>query len=130
MPHRFVRQIEPLVTHGIRELQEGVPLDHILREVALMGALVGAGLTARGAITTVEQQEAALIGGHPAEVAEPFHAPGALATLPFRAPIAAPFAGWQPQFGTYGKPGWAGLGKTSMGIGTDPFELVGSITFC
>lgn len=130
MPHRFVRQIEPLVAHGIRELQEGVPLDHTLREIALMGALIGAGLSARGAITTVEQQEAALVGLHPAEIAEPFHAAGGLAALPFRTPVAGTLAGWPAQVGTYGKPAWAGFGKTPMGIGSDPFEVAGNITFC
>jgi hypothetical protein len=62
MPRRFVRQVEPIVHHGLRELRLGIPVDHTLREVALMGALVGAGMSPVQAIHSVERHEAALIG--------------------------------------------------------------------
>ena len=74
MPHRFVRRIEPLVAHGIREIESGAPIDHTLRETAVMGALVGAGMTPTQAIAAVERYEASLIGTYPGEALEtPWH---------------------------------------------------------
>ena len=62
MPHRYVRAIDPIVQHGIRELREGATVGHTLTEVALMGALVGAGATPTQAVRQVEQMERQLIG--------------------------------------------------------------------
>ncbi len=67
MPHRYIRAVEPVVQHGLREMSlEGASLEHVIREVALMGALVGAGSTATEAIRQVEAIERELIGPSPA----------------------------------------------------------------
>lgn len=69
MPHRLVRMVEPIVRHGIRENALGVPLEHTLRQVAIMGVLVGAGASPARAIASVERREASLIGISPQEAA-------------------------------------------------------------
>jgi|GEM_PF-6120714 len=74
MPHRFLRAVDPIVRHGIEELRLGLSIDHTLREVALMAALVGAGVAPTQAIRTVESREAELLGLPPGEAAERFHA--------------------------------------------------------
>lgn len=76
---RNLRQIDPLVQHGLREIQSGAPVDHILREVALMGTLVGSGMNVNQAIRAVEQVERQILsyGGYE-RVETQFHrgAPG------------------------------------------------------
>jgi hypothetical protein len=56
------------------ELGTGAPIAHVLREVALTSALVGAGMTPDQARWLVEAQEPRLIGlMHPGESLEPYH---------------------------------------------------------
>lgn len=77
MPHKLLKMVEPIVRHGMRELAEGVPVEHVLYEVALMAALVGSGVPAAQAIATIEKHEAELIGAPAGERAERKHwAPG------------------------------------------------------
>jgi hypothetical protein len=73
MSHHHRVSITPLVHHGLRELQLGLPIDHVLREVALMGVLVGAGMSPAKAIRSVEKAEPALLGLRPGEEREGFH---------------------------------------------------------
>lgn len=75
MPHRFLRAVEPVVAHGLREMSvEGANLEHTLLEVALMSALVGSGVAPTQAIRRVEAEEAELLRTHPGEAVEPYHA--------------------------------------------------------
>lgn len=73
MPYRFMRSVEPIVRHGLRELRLGLPIDHVLREVTLMGALVGTGESPRRAIRTVERLEPRLLGLARGEAGEWYH---------------------------------------------------------
>ncbi|MFZ5827565.1 MAG: hypothetical protein ACOY94_24955 [Bacillota bacterium] len=58
----------------MREMSvEGANLEHTLREVALMAALVGSGVSPTQAIRRVEVEEAQLLRGHPGEAVEPYH---------------------------------------------------------
>lgn len=68
------RTLTPIVQHGTREIRMGAPLEHVLREVALVGALMGTGMTAQQALQYVEQRERQMIG-MPArgEAWEPWH---------------------------------------------------------
>jgi hypothetical protein len=88
---RNLRQIEPIVQHGLQELQGGAPVDHTLREVALMASLVGGGVSMNEAIRTVERLESQLLSYGGYERAETMYHPG-----------------------TYGKP--TGVGKPA-GVG-------------
>jgi hypothetical protein len=72
---RAMGSVDALVNHGLSELQGGTSPAHVLREVALMGALVGAGMTASRAIRSIESAEARLVGG--AERAETGYHTGA-----------------------------------------------------
>lgn len=73
---RSLRQIEPIVRHGIQELQGGAPVDHTLREVALIGMLVGGGASVTEAIRTVERLEPQLLSYGGYEQAETTYHPG------------------------------------------------------
>lgn len=71
LPFRYAQAVEPIVRHGLREGSvPGANLTHVLREVAIMGALVGAGLPAQEAIRQVEAVERQLLGWQPGEVVE------------------------------------------------------------
>jgi len=75
MPYWLMRAVEPIVAHGLREFRtEGANREHILREVALMGALVGTGMPAAQAIRLVEAMEPQLLGMPRGETQEPDHA--------------------------------------------------------
>jgi hypothetical protein len=74
MPHRYIPMLEPIVRHGMRELNTGAPIPHVLRQVALTSALVGAGLPPARAHRIVESLEPLLIGMGPWERFEPYHA--------------------------------------------------------
>lgn len=109
LPLRFVPLIEPIVQHGQREASmEGASLVHTLREVALMGALVGSGLPPQQAIEMVEAMEPQLIGPSPAgEYEKPW-------TMGKGWPGMA--KGGMMGKGGMGKPwpggmGWSGMGK-------------------
>ena len=95
---RSLQQIEPLVRHGIQELQAGAPIDHTLREIALMGALVGSGVGVNQAIRSVERIEPQLLSFGGYERAETQFHPG---------------VGKQQQAG-YGVP--YGYGKPQVGM--------------
>lgn len=60
---RALGRVDTLVNHAVSEIQGGANVQHVLREVALMGALVGAGISADRAIREVERAEAQLVGG-------------------------------------------------------------------
>ncbi len=75
MPYWLMRAVEPIVAYGLREFRtEGANREHILREVALMGALVGTGMPAAQAIRLVEAMEPQLLGMPRGETQEPDHA--------------------------------------------------------
>jgi len=93
---RNLRQIEPLVRHGIAELQSGAPADHTLREIALMSTLVCAGATPSQAIRTVERFEPQLLGLlGPYERAETLYHP----ELARQQALGVPFGYGKTQFG-------------------------------
>jgi hypothetical protein len=73
MPQRFIPLLEPIVRHGVRELNTGAPILHVLRQVALTSALVGAGLPPDQAHRIVESLEPLLIGMGPWERFEPYY---------------------------------------------------------
>jgi hypothetical protein len=50
MSHSHAHRIEPIVQHGLSELSQGAPIEHVLWEVAMISAMVGEGLTPREAI--------------------------------------------------------------------------------
>lgn len=64
MPERTLTgaSVDAIVRHAAAELRMGAPLDHVLREAALMGALYGGGLSQQEAIRRLEAREAALLG--------------------------------------------------------------------
>ena len=99
MPHWLMRAVEPIVAHGLREMRmEGANREHILREVALMSALVGTGMPAAQAIRLVEALEPQLLGMPRGEAREPEH------------------AGYgYPEMGGFGK-GFPGMGFPGMGF--------------
>ena len=100
MPYRLMRAVEPIVAHGLRELRmEGANREHTLREVALMGALVGMGMPASQAIRLVEAMAAELLGMPRGEAREPEH---------------AGYGGYPGQ-GGWGK-GFPGMGFPGMGF--------------
>lgn len=73
MPYRFLPLVDPVVRHGLWELGTGAPISHVLWQVALTSALVGAGMTPDQALRVVEAHEPALLGFHPGEPLEPYH---------------------------------------------------------
>ena len=100
MPQWLMRAVEPIVAHGLREMRtEGADREHILREVALMSALVGSGMPAAQAIRLVEAMEPQLLGMPRGETREPEHAG----------------YGQYPDMGGYGK-GFPGMGFPGMGF--------------
>lgn len=133
MPHRYLRAVEALVAHGVREMSvEGASLEHTLREVALMAALVGAGANPTTAIRQVEAIEPELLRMHPGEAIEGFHTgaiPGAFGkgATPYGKGAGIPGATGVPGTmpGAYGK-GAMPYGKTigapgAYGKGTMPY---------
>ncbi|HEY8347194.1 MAG TPA: hypothetical protein VIL07_07945 [Symbiobacteriaceae bacterium] len=107
MPHQFRQKVEPIVRHGLRELRAGAPVDHVLREVALMAALVGTGLSASEAIRAVERAEPQLLGLPRGEEWEGWHwSPPS--PLPLR-PV--PMPGWPFGKGSQVPTGPWGMGK-------------------
>jgi hypothetical protein len=58
-----VQAVEPLVLHGVQEIQYGGTIDHTLRQVSLAGWLMGRGMSASDAIRQVEAAEYAGVGG-------------------------------------------------------------------
>jgi hypothetical protein len=62
---RLLQSVEPVVRHGLREVQGGAPIQHALREIALMAALIGSGVPPAEAIRRVESGERGLIGFPP-----------------------------------------------------------------
>lgn len=118
MPHRFMRAVESLVAHGLREMSvEGASLEHVLREVALMGALVGSGVDPTEAIRQVESIEPQLLRTHPGERIEPYY-PGHYGTGTTGAADTAGITGI-PGIGTMGLPEPFGTGKAPFGKGVD-----------
>jgi hypothetical protein len=109
MPQRFVGSVAPLVRHGLQELQYGLPVEHVLREVALMGALVGTGVTPTQAVQAVERVEPTLLGLARGEERESFHAGAAGAG-------AAPYGKGAAQFG---------MGPWATGAGTMGVPMYG-----
>lgn len=63
---RYLRMVDPVVQHGMREIQQGASVEHTLRETALIAAMVGAGIDPSRAIAQVERAEATLLGPSPA----------------------------------------------------------------
>lgn len=111
---RSLRQIEPLVRHGIQELRQGAPIDHTLREVALMGTMVGAGLNANQAIRTVERFESQLLSYGGYERAEQ-----AYHTAPWGQQVGGygqQIGGYGQQIGGYGQQVGGGFGKMGQQI--------------
>lgn len=72
----WMRRIEPIVRHGLREIEGGAAVEHTLREVALMGVLVGRGVPPAEAIRRVERREGPEAGLMPGESWERMHHPG------------------------------------------------------
>lgn len=113
--------MDPIVRHGMRELKG--PLKHTLREVALIGALVGAGTPVNEAIRRVEQMEPRWVGRMPGEEWERMHGGWAGAGMPGMMPggMGMPGMGMtgkpMPPMGMPGKGvyGMAGAGKGMAG---------------
>lgn len=106
MPQWLMRAVEPIVAHGLREMRtEGADREHILREVALMSALVGTGMPAVQAIRLVEAMEPQLLGMPRGEAREPEHAG------------YPDMGGWGMGFPGMGFPGmgYPGMGYPGMG---------------
>jgi hypothetical protein len=76
MSHAHVHRIEPIVRHGLNELSQGAPIEHVLCEVALISAMVGEGLPLREAIAKFERNERSLGQLPPSEAAEAGYHPG------------------------------------------------------
>lgn len=146
MPHRLVRQVDPIVRHGLQELQAGATAEHTLREVAIMSALVGAGASPAEAMRYVERREEALVGPEPPGVEareRAFHgpAPGAWSTIPAPAmmrwapPVGAvptslptPWTGAVPGAGGWSPAGWGIRPSIWGGQGAMPWAPVGAPT--
>ncbi|HLN63595.1 MAG TPA: hypothetical protein VK464_18825 [Symbiobacteriaceae bacterium] len=99
-----VQTVQPLVEHGLREIQAGGTVEHSLREVALAGWLVGRGQTPQNAIRIVEQSEYAGVDG--LRRGEPAYEPG------YGGATGWPGTGGMP--GTGMMPGWPGMGTGMM----------------
>jgi hypothetical protein len=120
MPHRLQRLIDPIVQEGLTELQKGAPLVHTLREVILMGAFLGAGLSPREAMATVERYEPQLIGMGPWEAREPLRHPGLAATYGLTPTTTAPTWGTK----SAAPIGWgAAAAPTAQPMGASPMTL-------
>jgi hypothetical protein len=115
---QMVRTLDPIVQHGIEELRAGVSIEHTLREVALMGAMVGKGASPAEAIRAVERREEALIGTEPQEAFERAFHPGLAAMFTMSAPMPYMMPGYSKMPMTKAMPmakaypmGWSGMGR-------------------
>ncbi|HWI63038.1 MAG TPA: hypothetical protein VNT75_14415 [Symbiobacteriaceae bacterium] len=119
---RSLRQIEPLVRHGIQELREGTSLPHTLAEVAMMGALIGAGASANQAIRTVERLETQLLGGTGREMGETMYH-GGMVQQGYAQPGMVTQAYGKPSFATQaiGVPGMATQAYAKPGVATQAY---------
>ncbi|MDF2627756.1 MAG: hypothetical protein K0R39_1587 [Symbiobacteriaceae bacterium] len=116
---RNLRQVEPIVQHGIQELQAGAPFDHTLREIALMATLVGAGISVREAIRAVEQAEPQLLSYGGYERAEPQMHGGVYG----KTGVGMPVGYAKPMPAGYGKPVGYGMQPTAYGKGVMPYGV-------
>lgn len=120
MPHRFVRAVAPVVTHGLREMSvEGASLEHTLLQAALMGALIGTGVSPTQAVRQVEAAEAQLIGMHRGEIVEPAFHPGYAGAG--AGMYGKPYGKGKMPYGQTISPYGAGAGFGTYGKGTTPY---------
>lgn len=64
MSDRMARMVEPAVEHGVKEMSKGAPVEHAMREVALIGLMIGVGYPAHMAVRHVERKEHMMMEHH------------------------------------------------------------------